>query len=199
VAAGGSAGPAGPGVAGDPADTAGILPRSGDAVTVSLIWAQAQGGVIGRDGDIPWQVPEDQASFRRLTKGHAVIMGRATWDSLPARFRPLPDRLNVVLTRDHRWTSAGASVAHSPEQALQLARNAEDAGRAVWVIGGGAVYAAFLPLASQLVVTEVDLETPGDTFAPVIGPEWVVRAGQNPAWVQSRTGIPYRIRTHRRR
>ncbi len=160
---------------------------------VNLIWAQARGGVIGRDGDIPWHVPEDQINFRRLTKGSTVIMGRATWDSLPERFRPLPDRRNVVLTRDQQWTAEGAHVAHSPERALQLAESPE-----VWVIGGGTIYDAFQPLATQLVVTEVDLDTPGDTFAPVIGPQWALEAGPDDAWLESRTGLGYRIRTYRR-
>jgi dihydrofolate reductase len=162
-------------------------------VVLNLIWAQARGGVIGRDGDIPWHVPEDQANFRRLTRGHTVIMGRATWDSLPERFRPLPDRLNVVLTRDRRWTSEGARVAHSPDQALEIAGRPE-----VWVIGGGAIYDAFQPLATHLVVTEVDLDTPGDTFAPPIGPQWVAQGNPDDAWLASRTGLAYRIRTYRR-
>jgi dihydrofolate reductase len=162
-------------------------------VSLSLIWAQAQDRVIGQGGDIPWQVPEDQANFRRLTKGNAVIMGRATWDSLPERFRPLPDRLNVVLTRDPAWTAPGAVVAHSPQQALQRTQNQD-----VWVIGGGAVYAEFLPIAERLVVTEVDLRVPGDTFAPAIGPEWAEEPEASGDWLQSRTGTGYRILTYRR-
>lgn len=154
-------------------------------MTLSLIWAQAQDRVIGQGGDIPWQVPEDQANFRRLTKGSAVIMGRATWDSLPERFRPLPDRLNVVLTRDPAWSADGAVVAHSAKQALQEAlKSTPD----VWVIGGGAVYAEFLPSAERLVVTEVDLSVPGDTFAPAIGAEWAEEPDGAGDWLQSRTG-----------
>ncbi|MBT0773898.1 dihydrofolate reductase [Kineosporia sp. J2-2] len=181
-------------------------------MSLSLIWAQARGGVIGRDGDIPWQVPEDQAGFRRLTKGHAVIMGRATWDSLPERFRPLPGRLNVVLTRDPAWRAEGATVAHSPQEALAAARawnaeatedaeateGAQATDREVWVMGGGAVYATFLPMASRLVVTEVDLDVPGDTFAPAVGPQWLPEAGQSEDWLLSRTGTRYRFVHYRR-
>ncbi|GLY30251.1 dihydrofolate reductase [Kineosporia sp. NBRC 101731] len=160
-------------------------------MTLSLIWAQARGGVIGRDGDIPWHVPEDQANFRRLTRGCAVIMGRATWDSLPERFRPLPDRVNVVLTRDPSWKADGAVVAHTPHKARELAGDGD-----IWVIGGGAVYAEYLPAADQLVVTEVDLAPAGDTYAPETGSEWVPEPGD---WLESRTGTRYRFITYRRR
>ena len=159
-------------------------------MTIALIWAQAAGRVIGRAGDIPWHVPEDQANFRRLTRGNTVLMGRATWDSLPQRFRPLPDRRNVVLTRDQDWSAEGAVVAHTPQQALAEADTPQ-----VWVIGGGAVYAEFLPLAHRLVVTEIDLDVAGDTYAPVVPPEWI--ADQAPDWLESRTGTRYRIREYR--
>ncbi|MCE0540274.1 dihydrofolate reductase [Kineosporia rhizophila] len=160
-------------------------------MTIALIWAQAAGRVIGRAGDIPWHVPEDQANFRRLTRGNTVLMGRATWDSLPERFRPLPDRRNVVLTRDQNWSAEGAVVAHTPQQALHAADTPE-----VWVIGGGAVYAEFLPLAHRLVVTEIDLEVAGDTYAPLVPPEWTTE--EAPEWVESHTGTRYRIREYRR-
>lgn len=172
---------------------------------LGLIWAQAHAAVIGRDGGIPWHVPEDQASFRRLTRGTTVLMGRATWDSLPARFRPLPDRRNVVLTRDRSWSAEGAVPVHTPHQALEVASAGAAVGAldrdgpAVWVIGGGSVYAAFLPLADRLVVTEVDLDVRGDSFAPPIGPQWEVVAAPSDGWELSRTGVRYRIRTYLRR
>lgn len=128
-------------------------------MTVSLIWAQARGGVIGADGGLPWHLPEDLALFRRRTTGSTVVMGRRTWESLPERFRPLPGRVNVVLTTDGGWSAEGAVRAASVEQVL-----AEH--EAFWVIGGGAVYAAFLPHADRLVVTDVDADVPGDTWAP---------------------------------
>jgi dihydrofolate reductase len=89
-------------------------------VTVSLIWAEARGGVIGDGGGIPWHVPEDMAHFRELTAGSTVVMGRKTWDSLPERFRPLPGRRNVVVTRQHDWAAQGAEPADSVESALAL-------------------------------------------------------------------------------
>ncbi|GAB3252669.1 dihydrofolate reductase [Kineosporia babensis] len=155
-------------------------------MSIALIWAQAHDRVIGHEGDIPWHVPEDQANFRRLTKGSAVIMGRATWDSLPERFRPLPERTNVVLTRNPHWSAEGATVVHDVQQALP-------AGQDAWVIGGGAIYEQFLPLADRLVVTEVDLAVPGDTRAPEITPEWAEEPGQSREWLESRTGTRYRI------
>jgi dihydrofolate reductase len=134
-------------------------------MTVGMIWAQARGGVIGADGTLPWHLPEDLRLFRERTTGSTVVMGRRTWESLPERFRPLPGRTNVVLTTDPRWSAEGAHRAGSVADVL---------GRhdPLWVIGGGAVYAAFLPHADRLVITDVDLTVDGDTWAPALGPEW---------------------------
>lgn len=130
-----------------------------------MIWAQARGGVIGAGGGLPWHLPEDLKAFRERTTGSTVVMGRRTWESLPERFRPLPGRTNVVLTTDPDWSAEGAHRAGSV---------AEVRGRdePLWVIGGGAVYAAFLPHADRLVITDVDLTVDGDTWAPPLGPEW---------------------------
>ena len=141
------------------------LGRSRRQGTVGMVWAQAHGGVIGADGGLPWHLPEDLALFRRLTSGSTVVMGRRTWESLPERFRPLPGRTNVVLTSDRHWSADGARPAASVEQVLAEYES-------FWVIGGGAVYAAFLPHADRLVVTEVDLLVEGDTWAPPIGDGW---------------------------
>ncbi|MGZ4648755.1 MAG: dihydrofolate reductase, partial [Blastococcus sp.] len=111
-----------------------------------MVWAQARDGVIGADGALPWRLPEDLALFRELTMGSTVVMGRRTWESLPERFRPLPGRTNVVLTSDRTWSADGARAAASVEQVL-----AEH--ESFWVIGGGEVYARFLPHADRLVVT----------------------------------------------
>ena len=138
------------------------------APRIGLIWAQARGGVIGRDGAMPWHVPEDLAHFKRTTLNHPVIMGRRTWDSLPPRFRPLPGRVNIVVTRQPDWQAAGARRASSLHEALQWCEPAERA----WIIGGAQIYAQALPLADELVVTEIDTEVEGDAFAPAIGPEW---------------------------
>jgi dihydrofolate reductase len=129
---------------------------------LSLVAAVARGGVIGRDGTIPWRIPEDLARFKALTAGNAVVMGRRTWDSLPDGLRPLPDRRNVVVTRDPKWHAEGAERAGSLDDALQLL----DGTSYVFVIGGGVLYAAALPLADELLLTEIELEVDGDTFFP---------------------------------
>jgi dihydrofolate reductase len=157
-------------------------------VTLGLVWAQTPSGVIGLDGALPWHLPEDLAHFREVTDGHPVVMGRATWLSLPERFRPLPGRENVVLSRDPGFVAHGARVAASLPEALDLVVP-DDA--EVWVIGGAAVYAAALPLADRLEVTEVDLDVAGDAFAPAIDPaDWDTVSGP---WLTSRSGLRYRF------
>jgi dihydrofolate reductase len=159
---------------------------------VALIWAQARGGVIGAAGALPWHLPEDMKQFRERTTGSTVVMGRRTWESLPERFRPLPGRTNVVLTSDPAWSADGARRAGSVADVL--------AGHdPLWVIGGGAVYAAFLPHADRLVVTDVDLDVAGDTWAPAIGPEWH-RASRTPeeGWATSSSGLRYAVSEYAR-
>ena len=131
-------------------------------MTIALVAAIARGGVIGRDNTIPWRLPEDVAYFKALTTGHPVVMGRRTWCSLPDRFRPLPDRRNVVVTRNPAWHGEGAERAASLGEAFQLL-----GGEArVFVIGGAELYAAALPVADQLLLTEIDADVEGDTFFP---------------------------------
>ena len=131
-------------------------------MTVTLVAAVARGGVIGRDGGIPWQLQEDMARFRELTMGHPVVMGRRTWDSLPDQFRPLPGRDNIVITRDPDWSAQGADRAGSIEDALRLVGSDPH----VFVIGGGEIYAAALPFADELHLTEIDADVEGDTTFP---------------------------------
>ena len=160
---------------------------------IGLVWAQSANGVIGVDGRLPWHVPEDLAHFSALTSGTTVVMGRATWESLPPRFRPLPQRRNVVLTRTSGYRAEGAEVCGDLAAALASAPQ-------VWVAGGRAVYEAALPHADRLEVTEVDLVVDGDTPAPVIGPEWV-RTAVDPAegWRTSVRGPRFRTGTWQRR
>ncbi len=134
-----------------------------------LIFAKAANGVIGVDGHLPWHLPEDMAHFKRSTLGCPVIMGRKTWDSLPPKFRPLPGRLNVVVTRQTDWQAPGALRADSLAEACRLCATDSDA----WVIGGADIYAQALPLASMAVVTEIDADFEGDAHAPQFGPEWI--------------------------
>ncbi len=136
-----------------------------------LIFARAANGVIGTNGSLPWHLPEDLAHFKRTTLGCPVIMGRKTWDSLPARFRPLPGRVNIVVTRQAHWNGGqaeGALRAGSIAEALALCPAHGDA----WVIGGAEIYAQALPLAQSVVVTEIDADFEGDALAPPIGTGW---------------------------
>lgn len=136
---------------------------------IHLIFARAANGVIGLRGGLPWHLPEDLLHFKRTTQGHPVIMGRKTWDSLPARFRPLPGRQNIVLTRQPHWQAPGALRADSLEHALDLCPQGSQA----WVIGGADIYQQALPLATTVVVTEIDAVFEGDAYAPHLGPQWV--------------------------
>lgn len=167
-------------------------------MSVGLVWAQARGGVIGAEGGIPWHVPEDLAHFKAVTLKHPVIMGRKTWDSLPERFRPLPGRQNIVVTRQADWAAEGAERAGSLEEALALA--SEDAGD-VWVMGGGELYREAIARADRLEVTEIDLDVSGDAHAPDwSGEEWSVDAREpSEGWLTSRTGIRYRFLSLSRR
>ena len=167
-------------------------------MTVALVWAQGHGGVIGRDGGLPWHLPEDLARFRSLTRGSTVVMGRATWESLPERFRPLPGRRNLVLSRDPAYEAPGAEVLPSLEQALE--QGLEQAGGAeVWVIGGAEVYAAALPHADRLAVTEIDVDVAGDAVAPTLDASWhLASADPCEGWHESATGLRYRFCEYRR-
>lgn len=158
---------------------------------IGLIWAEARGGVIGAQGGMPWHVPEDMAHFKATTLGAPVVMGRRTWESFPERFRPLPDRRNIVVTRQDDWTDAGAERAASLEAALTTAD--ESAPDRIWVIGGGQLYREAIALADRLDVTELDLDVEGDTRAPGRSGWSTVSVDPPDGWHTSRTGIRYRF------
>ncbi|ETW24885.1 dihydrofolate reductase [Mycobacterium gastri] len=159
--------------------------------TVGLIWAQSTSGVIGRGGDIPWRVPEDLGHFKRVTLGHTVVMGRRTWDSLPAAARPLPGRRNVVLSRQTDFVAEGAEVVGSLEDALTGPGD-------TWVIGGEQIYTLALPRAIRCEVTEVDVDLPrddDDALAPLLDETW---QGDEGEWLVSRSGLRYRFHSYHR-
>lgn len=184
---------------------------------IAAIWAQTRDGVIGRDGTMPWHVPEDFAHFKAETEGHPVIMGRRTWESFPARFRPLPGRTNIVITSrpssvetgpaagaDSTAAAAGEPatsvvVAGSYHQAVALAADAPG-GELTWVIGGGRLYRHAIedprhPV-TRAVISLLDLETDGDTRAPELGPGWHLADDGEPR--SSRTGIGWRVQVWQR-
>lgn len=130
--------------------------------TLALIAAVDRKRAIGRGGELLWHESEDQKHFRLVTMGCPVIMGRRTWDSLPARFRPLPGRRNIVVTRNPGWSAEGAERAGSLDDAIALAGDAAKA----FVIGGAELYALALPRADELVLTEIDAEFEADAFFP---------------------------------
>ena len=159
---------------------------------IALIYARAANGVIGRDGSMPWHLPEDLAHFRQLTEGYPVILGRKTWDSLPARFRPLPGRRNIVLTRQAHWQAEGAERADGLPQALALCEGAAQ----VWVIGGAQIYAQAQALAQRVEVTEIHQAFEGDAHAPELGPQWQEVAHSTGL---SKTGLNYSFVSLQRR
>jgi dihydrofolate reductase len=120
-------------------------------LSITLILAAAENGVIGKNGAIPWRIPEDLRRFKALTLGKTVVMGRKTWDSLPKK--PLPGRDNIVITRQKGWQPEGAVVNASP---------ARDAGKDIFVIGGAEIYQLYLPLADRIELTEVHADFDGD-------------------------------------
>lgn len=167
---------------------------------IGLIWAESA-GIIGRDGGMPWHVPEDLAHFKAVTLGAPVVMGRRTWESLPPRFRPLPGRANIVVTRTDAWAADGAVRAASVEDALALAAAGDPAW--TWVIGGADLFGQLMPTADRLEVTELRapggggavVPQPGDTSAPPIDPAGWHLAHVDPptGWLPSRSGLEYRF------
>ena len=157
--------------------------------------ARSRNGVIGRDGDLPWRLKSDLQIFKQVTLFKPVIMGRKTWDSLPKK--PLPGRLNVVLSRDGSFEPQGAVVCESFGEALAIAREqaAEDGAEEVCVIGGAAVFAEALPRARRLYITEVDVEVEGDTFMPPIDEsQWrEVRREEHPAGPDDDHAFVFRV------
>jgi dihydrofolate reductase len=167
------------------------------SMQLNLIYARARNGVIGKDGALPWHLPEDLAHFKRTTLGCPVIMGRKTWDSLPPQFRPLPGRTNIVITRQKNWhqtgVTNGAQPANNLPDALLICEQIQPQVAQVWVIGGAQIYAQTLPLAKRVVVTEIDADFEGDAFAPALGAEWRVTARESQL---SKTGLAFSFVTY---
>jgi dihydrofolate reductase len=158
-------------------------------IALVVAWAGPD-RVIGRDGGLPWRLPSDMRHFRELTTGGTVVMGRRTWESIPERFRPLPDRRNIVLSSGAA-SLAGAETYTSLESALAAA------GTDAFVIGGGATYAETLPLADRVYATEIAEAVAGDTFFPALDPaDWVVTASSPPV---AENGHAFTIKVYDRR
>jgi dihydrofolate reductase len=169
---------------------------------LGVVWAQTSTGVIGKDGGMPWKLPEDLRHFSSLTSGHPVIMGRKTWESFPDKFRPLPGRTNLVITRKEGWgatpAAEGALVVKSLDEAL-LESQFAPGHEMVWIIGGGEIFAQSMDLADVAVITTIDTTAEGDTYAPDLGYDWTAGASL-PAdgWLTAENGTRYRITLWRR-
>ncbi|RBP97392.1 diacylglycerol kinase [Bifidobacterium aemilianum] len=174
---------------------------------VNLIWAQASGkdgreGVIGFEGGMPWHLAEDMQRFKELTVSHPVIMGRKTWESLGAKFRPLPKRDNIVISRDPEYRAPGAVVVTDFEQALDIARQESipDDGMdrsEIWVIGGAQIFQMALPRANRAYVTQIDAQVDADAYGPDM--ESLIRVEgwemtQQTDWRQSAKSQPQGVR-----
>lgn len=154
-------------------------------MSLTLIAARAANGTIGRDGDLPWRLPDDLKRFKRLTVGRIVLMGRKTWVSLG---RPLPDRDNWILSRDPAFKPAGATVFATLDQALNAAQ-----GRELMVIGGAELYRQTLPLADRLELTEVLAEVEGDTRFPDLDPVQWQEVSREDRTADERHALPFRF------
>jgi dihydrofolate reductase len=162
---------------------------------IVLVAAVAANGVIGRGNELVFRHPADAKHFRETTMGAPVIMGRKTWESLPARFRPLPGRRNLVVTRQAGYAAEGAETASSLEAALALAAGAPR----VFVIGGGELYAQALPQAHELVLTEVQAALDGDVRFPPVDPSHWVEVQRVPPALDAPATPAFSFVTYRRR
>ena len=167
------------------------------APVVGMIWAQTTNGVIGRDGGMPWHLPEDLAHFKRTTLNHPVIMGRKTWDSFPDKYRPLPGRTNIVISRRpemrEQLVAGGAVVVESVEEAMAEAA-ASPGGDEMLDPWRRRDLQSHHAAANAASVTVIDMETDGDTYAPQLGPDWKLD-GVSPTegWSTAANGTRYRI------
>ena len=164
------------------------------SIKLCLIVARARNGAIGRDGDLPWRLSDDLKHFKRTTKGCQIIMGRKTWESLPKR--PLPGRDNIVLSRDGHYAAADARVYTDVAAAIAAARSlAKASGRdEVFVTGGEAIYAAALPHADRLYITEVETEIDGDAFFPNFDESAFTEASRDSISADEKNDHPFIIR-----
>ena len=131
---------------------------------ISMIAAMGQNRVIGKDNDIPWHLPDDFQYFKKTTEGHYVLMGRKNYESLPPKFKPLPNRPNVVITRNESYDAPGTEVVNSQEDAIEIARKNNE--EEVFIIGGGEIYKLGLAYADTIYLTEINGEFEGQTIFP---------------------------------
>lgn len=168
-------------------------------MTIAMIWAQDKNGVLGNGIEMLWHVPEDFKHFKAATLGHPVIMGRGSWEALGGK--PLPGRLNVVITGQKDYVAEGAKVTHSLQQAVAVAQTSAEL---VWIVGGARVYADAMGIADELVVTDLDLEVavaPDLVYAPTIDAEswWADPARSDAQWRPRSGDARWKVTTYLRR
>lgn len=161
---------------------------------LSIIVAVARNRAIGKDNALPWHLPADLQYFKKMTLGKPIIMGRKTYESIG---RPLPGRLNIVVTRQSGWTAEGVEVVNSLEAAL--VKGEESGASEVMLIGGAELYAAGLDLADKLYVTEVDVDVDGDAFFPPIASDIWVETGREEHGADAKNGYDYAFTNYLRR
>jgi dihydrofolate reductase len=138
---------------------------------ISQIVARAKNGVIGRDNDLPWHLPDDMQFFKETTRGHHILMGRKNFESIPMKFRPLPDRVNIVVTRQQDYQPEGVQVFNSIEEGIEFARASGEP--ELFIIGGAEIYDQTLAFADKIYLTEINTEVDGDAHFPKpAGSEW---------------------------
>ncbi|WP_153111642.1 dihydrofolate reductase [Propionivibrio limicola] len=164
---------------------------------ISLIAAVANHRVIGKNNRLLWQLPEDMRHFRTTTRGKPVIMGRKTWESLPDAFRPLPGRLNIVVSRNADYAAPGATLAGSLTEALKIAAQASPSPEEVFIIGGAEIYQETLPAAHRLYLTEIAADFDGDAHFPEFTPQDWEEISRTPA--QEPAAFPYSFAVYQRR
>ena len=133
---------------------------------ISMIVAVSKNNVIGKNNSLAWHLPDDMNYFSNMTKGHSIIMGRKNWESIPEKYRPLPNRKNIVVTRNKEFQDNGATVVNSIEKAIKVSRASED--EEIFIIGGGEIYKLGFKYVDKLYITEIYAEVDGNTYFP----EW---------------------------
>lgn len=149
-----------------------IFPHKISSMTISMIAAVSKNRVIGKDNDLPWNLPDDMKYFMQTTSRHHVIMGRKNYESIPEKFRPLPNRTNIVITRQPDYMAPGCTVVHSIESALAIAGQSDE--KEAFIIGGAEIFRQSLDFTQRLYLTEIDAIVEGDTFFPEFDPaDWI--------------------------
>lgn len=164
---------------------------------IAMIAAVAENGVIGKDNDLAWSLPDDMKYFMNTTKGHYIVLGRKNYDSLPPKFRPLPNRTNVVITRQSDLQLEGAHIVNTLEEAFEFCKKNNQ--EKIFVIGGGQIYKLALPYADTLYITEVHHSFDGDTYFPEFDKNEWMEVSREPHGMDERHLYPFDFVVYKRK